>query len=111
MHAGILRRQFHGMSQLHDRAVNFLLVEQGFAQGTMSARKFWINRNRLAESFGCEIELIFLEECHSQIVGRIEICGIQLESSLQCHDRSIDQPGMRLRHTEIKESKCVVGTE
>src|SRR6266478_2135626 len=107
----LLRRRLDGATQLRNRVVKFVQVEQGLTQGTMSTGKLRINRNRLPERHRRRLQLPFLYERHSQIVGRIEIGGIELQSSLQSRDSGIHLSGMGLRHAEVKEGKRVIRAE
>src|SRR5438270_5178863 len=111
MHDRFLWRQLNGTAQLRKRGVQFVQVEQSLAQGTMSTRKLRINRNRLPECRRSRLQLPFLYERYSQIVGSFEIGGIQLQRPLQRRDGGIHLPRVRLRHAEIKESESVVGTK
>src|SRR5579862_7601400 len=75
----LLRRQFHGAAQLRHGRVYFVHVEQSLAESVMSARQVGINRDRLTEGIGGEIELLFLQEGHSQIECGLEVGGIKLQ--------------------------------
>src|ERR1700747_692932 len=111
MHDPFLWRQLNGTAQLRNCGVQIVQVEQSLAQGTMSARKLRINRNRLPECRRRRLQLPFLYERHSQIVCSFEIGGIQLQSPLQRRDGGIHLPSAGLRHTEIKKSESVVRTK
>src|SRR5208282_2316800 len=101
----------HGAAQLRDRVVQLVLVEQNLAQSAMSTGQFRIDRNRLPERRRRRLQLLFLEERHSQIVGSFEIGGIELQSPLQGRDGGIDLSGVGLRHAEIENGKRIVGTD
>src|SRR5258708_35525483 len=77
----------------------------------MSARELGINRNRLPECRGRRLQLFFLYERDSQVVGSFEIGGVQLQSPLQGGDGGIHLAGVGLRHAGIKKAKRIVRTE
>src|ERR1700722_2785926 len=82
MHDGVFGCQLNSAPQLRNRIVDFVLVDQGLPERAMSSSEIGIDRNGLPEDICRLVELIFLQESHSEIEGGFKIGGIQLKSLL-----------------------------